>query len=561
MSYSAKSSSDRRSLKAGINTERNRRRRNETTIQLRKTKRAAGLSRRRNLDTVPCSQNMETSPSNEASVSVSTPRGDNSVHQISSITGMLSSYFSQRNLALSNGVLQLLTKSEPSSTSSDRSISNAQPAKIEIELTVLSSDVGPYLLSLLNTTNYQSSSTPPDLNIEECILCIGNIAGESPTLRDHLLAHHAMSTCTKIVKSIAGNPAQGPSYPQLQLLEKTVWCISNLCRGYPKPIYQQVSFVIPELCSLLHVSSGDVLTNVCWALSYLTDGVGSRNEAVVAMCSDGFTIPRLLKLLKTDHDAGDIFQQSRAVLACLQILSNIVSSNGFNFQESTGTGVDKGVGTGTGTGFGLVSVGELVERVSNLLTSSTKDVCVEALFLLSTIANVGGLDCINVIVSSPIMIHVLLEAFRRGHQDVKLECLWVLGNITSGGSEEHLQRLVNFGVIPLLCQNNLAFYDVKTILMILDAIDDILIAGERLGEDYRIILDENHGIDMIESLQTHLNDDVYRRAIEIIDSHFGRSDENEDEDLGEEDYGKDEGDTDINDYWDIGRSWASMNDS
>ena len=49
-------------------------------------------------------------------------------------------------------------------------------------------------------------------------------------------------------------------------------------------------------------------------------------------------------------------------------------------------------------------------------------------------------------------------------------------------------------------------------------------------------LDANGFVDMIESLQTHLNDDVYRRAVEIIESHFGGDD---DDDVDTEDY----------DYW------------
>ena len=321
---------------------------------------------------------------------------------------------------------------------------------------------------------------------------------------------------TNMVKSIVST--QMPSHSQLQLLEKTVWCISNLCRGRPKPNHQQISIAIFDLCNLLHTSTGDVLTNVCWALSYLTDGTcAGSNEAVLMLYSKDYAgiFPRLLSLLNEGDDAGSV-HESRSVLACLQILSNVVSSNGFNMDH--------------------ISVGELVERISKLLTdSTTRDVCVEALFLLSSIAEGGGKDCISIIMSSPTVIPILLEVLGRGHQDVKLECLWVIGNISSGGSEEQLQRLVQLGVIPLLCQN-LELCNAKTILMILDAVDDILIAGERLGEDYRSTLDANGFVDMIESLQTHLNDDVYRRAVEIIESHFGGDDDDDDVDTEDYDY-------------------------
>ena len=135
-------------------------------------------------------------------------------------------------------------------------------------------------------------------------------------------------------------------------------------------------------------------------------------------------------------------------------------------------------------------------------------------------------------------------------REVKIECLWVIGSISSCGTEVQLQKLVKSNVIPYLCQN-LEFYDPKTILMILDSIDNILIAGDRLCDDYRTIFHEYDGIEFIESLQTHINDDVYRRSVEIIEFHFGGGDDDDEEDDADEDYGDDE----AYDYRDVGRTW------
>jgi hypothetical protein len=170
---------------------------------------------------------------------------------------------------------------------------------------------------------------------------------------------------------------------------------------------------------------------------------------------------------------------------------------------------------------------------STLLTnSSTKDVRVEALFLLSNIAEEVGRSCVDIMIHSPTFIPIIVDLLKGGEpRDIKIEALWIIGNIVHYLTEEEMKFMVKqTGLIPLLCQN-LEFYDVKTTLMVLDIIDNLLMAGERLGlgEDYRVLLDENDGVDLIASLQTHVNDDIYRRSVEIIDTYFGGNDEFDDE--------------------------------
>jgi importin subunit alpha-1 len=51
------------------------------------------------------------------------------------------------------------------------------------------------------------------------------------------------------------------------------WALSNLCRGKPLPPFNKVKDAIPTLCRVVGEEiDSEVLTDACWALSYLSDG-------------------------------------------------------------------------------------------------------------------------------------------------------------------------------------------------------------------------------------------------------------------------------------------------
>lgn len=57
------------------------------------------------------------------------------------------------------------------------------------------------------------------------------------------------------------------------------WALSNLCRGRPQPQYALVKRAIPSLIKvLIENDKEDIITDICWALSYLSDGNKERIE-------------------------------------------------------------------------------------------------------------------------------------------------------------------------------------------------------------------------------------------------------------------------------------------
>lgn len=79
--------------------------------------------------------------------------------------------------------------------------------------------------------------------------------------------------------------------------------------------------------------------------------------------------------------------------------------------------------------------------------------------------------------------------------------------------------VVQQGVLPPLC-NLLNVKDTQVVQVVLDGINNILkMAGDDL-ENVCTMIEECGGLDKIELLQQHENEDIYKIAYEIVDNYF-----------------------------------------
>jgi HEAT repeat protein len=117
----------------------------------------------------------------------------------------------------------------------------------------------------------QLMRSPADELREQAAWALGNLAGDSPQFRDYVLQQGAMPALLQAVVESS----------KLSLLRNATWAISNLCRGKPAPSYEIVSLALPVLARLLYSTDDEVLTDACWALSYLSDGPNERIQAVI----------------------------------------------------------------------------------------------------------------------------------------------------------------------------------------------------------------------------------------------------------------------------------------
>ena len=118
------------------------------------------------------------------------------------------------------------------------------------------------------------------------------------------------------------------------------------------------------------------------------------------------------------------------------------------------------------------------------------------------------------------------------------EAAWAISNATSGGSAEQIRYLVAAGCVRPLC-DLLACADARIVIVALEGLENILKVGEAEKElagpagvnPFVALVDEAEGLDKIEELQNHTNEDVYDKAVSVLEAFFDVEDGAEVENL------------------------------
>ncbi|KAH6563806.1 hypothetical protein BASA50_004518 [Batrachochytrium salamandrivorans] len=320
---------------------------------------------------------------------------------------------------------------------------------------------------------------------EQAVWALGNIAGDSVECRDRVLAAGALRPLLEILNDA--------NY-KLSMLRNATWTLSNFCRGKnPQPDWNTIRPCLPVLAKLVHSNDDEVLTDACWAFSYVSEVSNEKIQAVI----EAGVCHRLVELLL--HSSYSV--QTPA----LRSVGNIVT--GDDMQTQT-----------------IISCGALNSLLA-LLASPKDGIRKEACWTISNIT-AGTTQQIQSVIDANLVPH-LVAILARGDFKTKKEACWAISNATSGGlnKPEQIRYLVSQGCIKPLC-DLLTCPDNKIIQVALDGIDNILKVGEMDEQEHHgvnqmaVFIEEAGGMEKIHELQMHENTEIYRKAYSIIDKYF-----------------------------------------
>uniref|UniRef100_A0A665T7A5 Importin subunit alpha n=1 Tax=Echeneis naucrates TaxID=173247 RepID=A0A665T7A5_ECHNA len=460
-----------------LNPQEMRRRREEEGIQLRKQKREEQLFKRRNVCVPSNDESMLECPIQDPDISSTVPDGVITPDMIQ----MIFSEDPDQQLIATQKFRKLLSKGlccimfEAAWALTNIASGTFLHTKVVIETGAV-----PIFIELLNS-EYEDVQ-------EQAVWALGNIAGDNAECRDYVLNCGILPSLQQLLAKSN----------RLTTTRNAVWALSNLCRGKnPPPEFAKVSPCLSVLSRLLFSSDPDVLADACWALSYLSDGPNEKIQTVI----DSGVCRRLVELL--------MHSDYKVVSPALRAVGNIVTGDDIQTQ--------------------VILNCSALPCLLHLLSSPKESIKKEACWTVSNITAGNRAQIQNVIDAN--IFPVLIEILQKAEFRTRKEAAWAITNATSGGTPVQIRYLVSLNAIKPMC-DLLTVMDSKIVQVSLNGLENILRLGEQEAKQngtginpYCSLIEEAYGLDKIEFLQSHENQEIYQKAFDLIEHYFGVEEE------------------------------------
>ena len=202
---------------------------------------------------------------------------------------------------------------------------------------------------------------------------------------------------------------------------------------------------VPTLIKVLvENDKEDIITDICWALSYLSDGAKERIEDLL----NENLLQKMISLLNHENVA--------IAIPCLRTIGNIVTGD----DSQTQMAVDHG----------------LVQALDSILTHNKKTVRKESCWVLSNIT-AGTPEQVQCCIDIGI-VDKLIQILKHDDATVKNEAVWALSNCTASATPPQFEIFVQKGMIQALGEM-FKCKDVRMLAVALEGIENILSCGQQ----------------------------------------------------------------------------------
>ncbi|KAH0863646.1 LOW QUALITY PROTEIN: hypothetical protein HID58_080857, partial [Brassica napus] len=456
--------------KTGVDADEARRRREDNLVEIRKNKREDSLLKKRREGMMLQQQQQPLGAGLDALQSAAAVEKrlegvyyDDPQAQLEATTQFRKLLSIERSPPIDEvikaGVIPLSWKARPPTTSGcvgfdQRCLGTSDHTRVVIEHGAV-----PIFVELL-------SSASDDVR-EQAVWALGNVAGDSPNCRNLVLS------CGALIPLLS----QLNENSKLSMLRNATWTLSNFCRGKPPTPFEEVKPALPVLRQLIYLNDEEVLTDACWALSYLSDGPNDKIQAVI----QAGVCPRLSSITYGSHSCTS------------------------NCWEHYTVGV--------------------LPHLYNLLTQNhKKSIKKEACWTISNIT-AGNQAQIEAVVGAGLVLP-LVHLLQNAEFDIKKEAAWPF-------PMPHQEGLMSrFSCIKPIC-DLLICPDPRIVTVCLEGLETFSRSADKeMGLNggvnlYAQIIEESDGLDKIENLQSHDNNEIYEKAVKILERYWAEEEDEE----------------------------------